>query len=567
MFVKMKGSEMQKAFGRGAAAAAAALSGGGSGACSNGNGDDVSHAFGVFQNAHINAFPVRAAIDIGTGGMISMAVGRVDAARNAVRDFMYQTTLPLHLMSANAESSSGPFVLSSRTFETPPSSFILSEKTRTDIRNKMRMLHGALRRDQYDGLSERAAVVSWPLCEAADALSLAEELTREFKVDVRVLGKTFHVSTLCHTSRPLFGTEGAATLLRKKGVKDRAFQKDHSNTDDDSLQLLMQQIVRRREKRRARDCSTEKQDCHHVNIDEHCAVLPRQQLEQLAFLAHAAVSKCIAPQRMLVITEDRHKGLCILAADTTEEDVTDKEGKKAVVLRNTPVSGGLLLHVLPFDILAAQRLLLTAVQRRADLSENTEDRRSPNPVLREEFRELRCLLEKMIAPTLPAWVHEKTGAGGLICGSSFNGGVLNIAARVAQRTNVSLDHLETHAEMHYCGLTDVLLAVNYPDPTTVLPSAAAASALMRALETNRFEYLPEVGIAAALLVQPSLWIYDRREKVRTTLQKKKFFSGSIAQRTFCRPHARENPSASPEASWQLNQSWNPLSYANSTKGT
>ncbi|PWU95085.1 hypothetical protein C4B63_23g2 [Trypanosoma cruzi] len=171
------------------------------------------------------------------------------------------------------------------------------------------------------------------------------------------------------------------------------------------------------------------------------------------------------------------------------------------------------------------------------------------------------------SPTLPAWVHEKSGAGGLICGSSFNGGVLNIAARVAQRTNVSLDHLETHAEMHYCGLTDVLLAVNYPDPTTVLPSAAAASALMRALETNRFEYLPEVGIAAALLVQPSLWIYDRREKVRTTLQKKKFFSGSSAQRTFRRPHARENPSASPEASWQLNQSWNPLSYANSTKGT
>ncbi|RNF12385.1 uncharacterized protein Tco025E_06477 [Trypanosoma conorhini] len=559
---------MRKALG---GAAAAAVTGGGSGVVSRCASGDAAAMFGVFQNVHVNRFPVRAAIDIGTGGMISMTVGRVDAAHNAVRDFIYQTQLPLHLVSANADAASGASLHSSdASGTTPPVSFVLSEATRTDIRNKMRMLHGALRRDQYDGLSERAAVITWPLCHAADAVSLAEELTLEFKVDVRVLGKTFQVGTLSHNPEPALGTEGAARPPLRQGAKNiSAIQAKLSSGEDDSLQLLMQQIVSRRDKRRGRRCGTgdEEENRRHTNAIAACAVPPRQQLEQLAFLAHAAVSKCVAPQRMLVLAEDRHKGLCILGADTAETDELDEDGANALVPRPAAVSSGVLLHVLPVDISAAQRLLLTAVQRRADGPAGTEERRSPNPVLREELRHLRRLLEEMIRPTLPAWVEQKSRAGGLICGSGFNGGVLNVAARVAQRTNVTLEHLDTHAEMHYCGLTDVLLAVNYPDPTTVLTNAAIASALMRALETNRFEYLPAVGIAAALLVEPSLWMYDRREKVRATLQRKKFFNGSVAQRTFRRPHARENPAAAPDASWQLNQSWNPLSYRNSTRGT
>ncbi|RNF07737.1 hypothetical protein TraAM80_03184 [Trypanosoma rangeli] len=554
---------MQKVLG---GAAVAAVSGGGSGAIRHSTNSDVAATFGVFQNVHVNPFPVRAAIDIGTGGMISMTVGRVDAAHNAVRDFIYQTQLPLHLVSANTDSALGASVHASYSFGTPPASFVLSETTRTDIRNKMRMLHGALRRDQYDGVSERTAVISWPLCHATDVMSLAEELTREFKVDVRVLGNTFQVDTLSYNTEPALGAERATNPLRK-AAKDRAIQVKQSNGGDDSLQLLMQQIVLRREKRRGRRCSTADEDSRHLNAAAVSAVPPKRQLEQLAFLAHAAVSKCVAPQRMLVLAEDRHRGLCILGADTGETDEMDEDSTNALVLHTAAESSGVLLHSLPVDIPTAQRLLLTAVQHRAEGPAGSEERRSPNPVLREELRHLRHLLEEMIRPTLPAWVHHKSRAGGLICGSGFNGSVLNLAARVAQRTNVTREHLDTHAEMHYCGLTDVLLAVNYPDPTTVLPSAAIASALMRALDTNRFEYLPEVSIAAALLVQPSLWMYDRREKVRATLQKKKFFSGCVGQRTFRRPHARENPAAPPESSWQLNQSWNPLSYGNSTRGT
>lgn len=518
--------------------------------------------FGVFQNIHINLFPVRAAIDIGTGGLMSMAVGRVDAAHNALRDLMYQTQLPIQLVSANSASLSGSNLL--------PSSFVLSEVTRTDIRNKMRLLHGALRRDQYDGLSERAAVISWPLCEAGDSLALAEELTREFKVDVRVLGKTFDVDMPFFDSRSVVKSKKNMSFCEQQEKKAFFVSGEGTNGDDNSLQMLMQQLLRRRERRcKSLLCKGTYGQCKAD--DEKCrATSPEEQLKQLSFLAHAAIGKCVAPERMLVLTEDSERGLCILGidkAESTERDITEGSGEDIVPLRADGEKGSVLSHVLPVDISTAQHILLTAVQRRSHSWVNNHELRSPNPVLWEEFLRLRDLLEEMISPTLPEWVKLKSKAGGFICGSSYNGGVFNVAARVAQQSNVTLDHLETHARMHYCGLTDVLLSVNYPDPTTVLPSAAIASALMRALETNRFEYLPEVGVPAALLIQPSLWMYSKRKKVRAALQKKSFFDESSLHRTFSRPHARENPTAVPGASWQQNQPWNPLSYENSTKGT
>ncbi|KEG10986.1 hypothetical protein DQ04_03081020 [Trypanosoma grayi] len=531
---------MQKALGGVGGKAAAAAAAGADGA-----------AFGVLQNIHINPMPVRAAIDIGTGGVASLTVGRVDAVHNAVCDVMYQTQVPLHLHSATASSP-----LSSAT----ASPFVLSEQTRTDIRNKMRLLHGALRRDHYEGLSERAALITWPLCDAADAVALAGELTREFKVDVRVLGKTFHVEMPFANHGVLCDAGDASSASKKK--QELAERATGVSDDNDSLRVLMQRAVRRREERRRR---VDAHDSSEAGA-EHCVVPPQQQMEQLAFLAHAAASKCVAPQRMLVLAEDTHRGLCVLGTDTTEAEEVDDDGT-CVVSQQQCEGSGVLTHALPIDATLAHRLLLTTVQRRAASHGSQGERCSPNPVLRDELLQLRSLLEAMVRPTLPPWVLRKSHAGGLVCGSSFNGGALNIAARVAQRTSVSLDHLETHAEMHYCGLTDVLLGMNYPDPTMVLPNAAVTSALMRAIGTHRFEYLPEVSLAAALLVQPSLWTHGRRERVRAALQQKAFYSGGSARRTFRRPHARENPTAAPEASWQRNQSWNPLSYENSTKGT
>ncbi|KAH9598723.1 Aminotransferase [Trypanosoma melophagium] len=522
----------------------------------NVNGSDATSSLGVFQNVHIKPFPVRAAIDIGTGGMASLTVGRVDAAQNAVRDFMYQTQVPLYLQSATSTTASN---------SSSSSSFVMSEETRVDIRNKMRLLHGALRRDNYDGLSERAAVISWPLCEAADAVSLAEELAREFKIDVRVLGKTFNMKMPFLDSAETSNSMHAVNPSREeKSLHSVRYNRETSG--DDSLQLLIQRVARRRDRRRHSSQAVDTED------EISCVVSPKQQLEQLAFLAHAAVSKCIAPQRMLVLVEDSHRGLCILGTDTTEvKECTEfnEINSKGDIVVSSEVknSSSVLLHMLPVDTEVAHRLLLTVVQRRDGACGDSGGRRSPNPVLREEFQQLRHLLEEMVCPTLPEWVLQKSRTGGVICGSSFNGGVLNIAARVSQRTSVSLDHLETNALMHYCGLTDVLLAENYADPTIVLPNAAVASALMRALETRRFEYLPEVNVAAALLIQPSLWTYGRRERIRESLETNSFYSGGSGRRTFRRPHSRVNPTSSPEAAWQRNQSWNPLSYENSTKGT
>ncbi|KAG8347601.1 hypothetical protein ERJ75_001343100 [Trypanosoma vivax] len=513
-------------------------------------------SFGVFQNVHINPFPVRAAIDIGTGGMMSLTVGRVDAGRNAVRDFMYQTQLPLDLQSTRAAE------LDAASFSSP---FTLTENTRADIRNKMRLLHGALRRENYEGLSERAAVISWPLCEAQDAVSLAQDLTREFKVDVRVLGKTFEVMMpFANDNKAFIGFDQRASEQLSEECTRGGECGAPSGENDTFLQTLMHRITHKRGRKRK-----------PVKPLTHSTLSAPQQMEQLAFLAHASVSKCMAPQRMLVFSEDVKRGLCILGMDTGvagEEGLGGGTGSNphegcnsnALALPRTPNTSDVTIHSLPVDMALAHRLLITAVQRRC--GEAGMEHRSPNPVLREEFRQLRNMLEKMVKPTLPSWVLSKSIAGGLVCGSSINGGVFNVAARVAQRTSISLDHLETHAEMHYCGLTDVLLAVNYPNAATVVPNAALASALMRSVETQRFEYLPEVNLSDALLLQPCLWIYARRRQVRDALGQKSFYSGGSIQRTFERPHMRENPSAPPTAAWQKNMDWNPLSYENSTRG-
>lgn len=62
--------------------------------------DEQEHD-GIFQNMHVNPFPIRAAIDIGTGGVMSLCVGRVDAANLGVMKLMYQTQLPLLLESTS----------------------------------------------------------------------------------------------------------------------------------------------------------------------------------------------------------------------------------------------------------------------------------------------------------------------------------------------------------------------------------------------------------------------------------------------------------------------------------
>lgn len=571
-------------------------------------------AFGLFQNTHINAFPIRAAIDIGTSGVISLCIGRVDADKAAITKLMYATQLPLYLEAAHAESHEGS--VSSTSFQ-------LSEKTMVDIRNKMRVLTGVMRRDAYEGLSERAAVLSHPLCLAENAVTFAEELTKEFKVKVLVLGKSFEVSWpgVLHPleQREYGGSPTAGSSTDGAGKDASAFPQEEGKRTRRGrgrrgpLKRLMRAQA-------APHGGGSAEEAAEVSSSSS-ALSTAEQLEQLAFLAHAAAAQCVAPQRMLVLVEDAQKGLTVVGTDTTAAfEVQDllvgsgKDGasggtvsvdpadrrrilKKAGLLAPSsddaaarteavPMGGGeegaahplvprpssstdgrirLLKHRLPVDVAEAHRRCILDIQRRPIEGYHLHGS-SPNPLLKEEWVALRNLIGELTAPTLPEWVKRKAELGGVIAATSFNGGLWNIAARVAQRAPVSLEHLEVNAQFHFCGLTDVLLASTFPNPLLVLPSAALAAALLRALHSPRVSYLPELSVAVALLVQPVLWTHHNARRLRSDLRASAFFA-DVKQRTFHRPHIKNHPTAPPDAEWMKDGRWNDLSFRNSMRGT
>lgn len=557
---------------------------------------------GLFQDTHVKAFPVRAAIDIGTGGVMSLAVARVDAAHRAIQRMMYQTQLPLYL------ETHLPTATPVRGGPIPP--FALSERSCTDIRHKMRVLQGALRRDGYEGLSERAAVLSWPLCEASNATAMAAELSREFAMNVRVLGKTFH-TVFPHVPGTASGSPDPAAALpfaevggRAQGAAiDDAREAVSDEATTDRLHVL---LARTKKRKRHRGTLRTPGPCDPAAADDDdegarsagfAATVPAwEQADQLAFLSHAASSQCLCPQRLLVITEDPQQGMRILGTDTSTP-ATDVEDLLAAVGDHAPGEGAALLesaglaaadtrdpgdwhagavavphaspriieHRLPTDGMQTHRCCITDIQRRSPEAYSLHCS-SPNPLLAGEWSRLRDVLQQQIMPTLPSWVVRKSLLGGVIAATSFNGGVMNIAARVSQTTPVALAHLEVNAQHHYCGLTDVLLAASFPNPHHVLTHAALAAALMRSLRTPRITYLPELSMAAALLVQPTLWMHHDAPRLRQQLRRE-FFYQSVKHRSFERPHCKDNPTAAPTAMDEAMNRWNPLSYGNTMRGT
>lgn len=622
-----------------------------------------SEHYGIFQSQHVKPFPVRAAIDIGTGGAISLCIGRVDARVGAVRKLMYQTQLPLYLeklqqckSDTNTHQDRHHQHHNQSSRDTPaaegedgvggPGTFTLSERTVDDIRNKMRVLHGAMRRNAFEGLSERAAVLSWPLCCATNAQRLADELTREFQVDVRVLGTTFHVewppsvSAFSNSSTMNFSSSSSSTaVLGEAGVSSSAKHREKtasapnelspaSSGKKDKLKTLLRSsasiAATQKQHRPPRRGDGDATAAHpsHVDASAHFTHLSAQ-VDTLAFLAHAAVSQCIAPQRLLVLSEDPQRGVRVLGLNTSAAvEVSDLlegadsadavaklksiafgdekpggasslstapqgngsfpfERKTAAALPYmSPASGsmvpvdaphkglGLIEHTFPVDVATAHRYCITHVQRRPAESYGLHTS-SPNPLLADEFTALRNMLAEGIAHDLPRWVRRKSQLGGMLVATSHNGGLFNTAARVAQQTQLSLDHLEVHAQHHFCGLTDVLLAENFPNPLMVLPAAALTAALLRALSSPRMTYVPELSVAAALLVQPSLWLASRSAEVRQRLSRDPFYAAHTSAqrgRVFERPHRKDNPTAAPDATWVQGEKWNALSYEQSMKG-
>lgn len=265
-------------------------------------------------------------------------------------------------------------------------------------------------------------------------------------------------------------------------------------------------------------------------------------------------------------------------SETEYSEVNENPRETSSPLSSSYSSPLLVEHRVSLSVPDVHRFCITTVQHRSPHQYHLH-RSSPNPMLRTEFIALRQHLEASLAPLLPPWVRRKSLLGGMIGGTSFNGGMLNIAARVAQKSPIPLEHLEMHAEYHFCGLTDVLLAENFPHPGTVLPSVALASALCRILQTPRLFYVPEVTTAVCLLLQPLLWTtsspslfprmrkdgsasfyandhYQSRsteEDVRVGRGEKneagEMFYASPHYRWFHRPPIKGNPTAAPTAIW------------------
>ncbi|EPY22132.1 hypothetical protein STCU_08333 [Strigomonas culicis] len=362
-------------------------------------------------------------------------------------------------------------------------------------------------------------------------------------------------------------------------------------------------------------------------VDTAAAAPQRLRAQQalLAFLAHAAQVGCMRPQRMLLLVEDVAQPpdarLAVQYLSTTMEediaDLLDAEDEEAVraalfeklerlereeaavnanktyndmrlyAQRQQPTPAGALTvetFYVPLTVSDAHRVCLTDIQRRPRGAAPGHRHMSPNPMLPAEYEQLVTrLLAQLHPPTsstaaagaaapdfsplLPTSIKRKSSLGGVVCGSSVNGGALNLAARCAQQQNIHLESLTTHMLHHFCGLTDVLLAQNFPDARVVLPAVALVSALLRCLRTETCQYLPEVCVSTALLLQPQLWTYAARRAVQRGDEERRHFYADVKHRVFSRPHHKGNPSAAPNAATALDGAWNSQSQSQSYKGT
>jgi hypothetical protein len=97
-----------------------------------------------------NPFPVRTAVDIGTGSAITLTVARVDARARAIRDVLYHTAVPLQL-----------------DWRAPG---VLDQATWPAVTNALRMIMTSARSKQPT-ISEFAAVVALPTVGAGQAIT------------------------------------------------------------------------------------------------------------------------------------------------------------------------------------------------------------------------------------------------------------------------------------------------------------------------------------------------------------------------------------------------------------
>lgn len=486
-------------------------------------------------------FPVRAAIEVGCGGLATLAVGRVDARQGALKELLFQNQLPLDISVVehdrdgvghrDASPSSSSTSLSTNVESRYKS---LSPETIRDVFDQVRQLLLSLQNVHNSvsvaGISEFSGLLTWPFydCPRDQMRDLASALTKEFKVDFRVLGMHEGGSGVAPGSERM-----RALLDRVKNPKGLGGAVPGTNLSS----------------------STPSEATPPLS--------PPEILETLTFFGYATAAKIQDWDRLLIVTEDPE----VTLQDGTTSSVAAAPGSGHmytggdihIIGTATPTRPeedlgatprqrrtladqlkGLKLrrYTIPFRTTDVLQMMLQNVQRRDPV--NLHAFSSPNPVLRSEAEILRKALFETLEEDLPEWVVEKLAEGALVVGASENGGLLNTAARIAGRVHVGTERIEQATDYGLCGLTDVLIGHTYKHPSLVVPQSLLCSALMRAFRVGSLEYVPQVSIAQALLVHPSFWTYNRRELIAEELGNERWFN-NLHDRSYNVPHQARSP--------------------------
>eukprot|EP00758_Cryptobia_borreli_P004421 Tbor_TRINITY_DN4361_c0_g3::TRINITY_DN4361_c0_g3_i1::g.7781::m.7781 len=458
-----------------------------------------------FDNVILKPFPVRAAIEIGTGSMITLAVARVDSRQGAIRDLLFQSQLPIHIQFIGGASNCTNVRGSS-------SNLFLTEKSRNDIFTKVRLMVESMNRDG-PSVSEVSGLLTWPFYAMPndEGDKLAQELSRTFMVDFRIVGR--------HDEKSMSRREARRERMARR-LSKRHDRTSGSHGDEEYDNAF----------------NSKRGSSHPVEAAEI-------EMDHLAFLSYAAAAKVIDRRRLVAIVENHR----LLESEDGKETKSFCGGSIDLIglaPLSSPVTddgylptldSGLAIHKyrLPADVMSAHNLLLRDIQRRDEKLLHSFS--SPNPVHRAEASVLRNGLVRLlrggdtdygkIPESLPRWLYDKLtqqfGSGEkeqkphevLFAGASENGGMLNIASRAVGYIHIHSDSLDQTTDFNICGLTDVLLGHNYPNPQLILPQAALCSAIMKAFLIPKVEYLPQVSIAQAILIHPKYWAYSRKDEI------------------------------------------------------
>ena len=516
-----------------------------------------------------NPFPIRAAIDIGSGHSITMTVARVDAKQCAIKDTLYHTQLPLQGRAVTVPSGDNDTNSSNENSAVPfRSTFdggVLSQSALHELKNRLLML--TAKANKQLNVTEFAAVFSEPYCRLDDIKRIGQQLSCEFSMDVRLLPKLRNLADK-ERQKQKVTVGGKKQSARKIKRKQKCSVGTAAAEYGDAVQILQQDPE-------TGDFILAGNDHHHPQYRNSSTMI-------YTFDSYAAAAQCLRPDRMLILNERWDTGQIELIgsdwwphADDEDSALPSPDDDEAVQQltcsdddaffrrSRSPISGSaffsnlrgkqtggvvrrLFSYTLPFTALDAHRSLVLDVQKRNPALYSPV--LSPNPMLRQEFDTLRRHLTDGMTcgHELPRWATERVRAQGSVVTSSTNGGTFNSAMRVAGKTRFTLDAVEIGAEHHFCALTDSVLAESFPCPQMVLPQTALAASVMRVLRCRSCQYLTDVSLTHAMLVDPSFWSQGRRAMIEAQIAE--YGSSVTTQTAFKVPKLdRFNPNDAPSS--------------------